>query len=190
MKLKLLPLKVTLSVLLVSLLLLGGMWLWVVTARDILQHPLHNFPWPIACSTRGCITSQAWKQHHVTRITFATITKQSLPTPAESLTTLLRQHLVTYAFVRPPVTGADARRYREEILNAKSTDRIHNATGQSLEEYDRNVVLPFLLQEALRQQRQAESAEELFAQLAQERRIIVFPRNMYWDRANGRVATK
>lgn len=163
-------------------------WGSVVWSPDPVNHPLARLlPWPVVCTTRGCITTTQWREHTAARATFNTALALPHAAPAETLTTLVRQHLVSYAVIRSAVTAADARRYREEILNAKDTSVIQNATALTLDEYDQLVVLPFLQQEALRQQRHAESAEELFAQLAQERFVVVFVRGLRWNAQEGKV---
>ena len=166
------------------------LWAWVLLSPDPLANPLANmFPWPIACSTRGCITTARWQAHLQSRLAFMATTNQAVPTSAEALQTLIRHHLSAHALVRSPVTLADVRRYREEILNIKDDASVTAATGLSLAEYDEQVVLPFLQQEALRRQLKVESIEELYLQLAQDRAIIVLPFALSWDKTKAVVTT-
>ncbi len=184
------PWKILLSSLTILLVAFLALWLWVLASSD----PAHNlvaryFPWPIACSTKGCVTTLTWQDHLQARRAFATTTEAVPPISAEGLTTLIRQHLARNALVRSPITPADARRYREEILNVKNEAQLQQAINVTLAEYDESVVIPFLQQEALRQERKAESAEELYKQLAEERWIIVLPLGLGWDKTTATVTT-
>lgn len=166
------------------------LWLWLLAAPDPLHHSLATLvPWPVACSSRGCVTTTAWNRHTTTRVTFAHTTHQDTPTSAQTLETLIRQHLTKHAVIRSPVTPADARRYREEILNSRDEAAVKAATGLTLANYDEHVLLPFLQQEALRQQRKVESTPELYAGLAQDRFIVVLPLALGWDRSRATVTT-
>lgn len=176
------------SLLATGLLVLLACWGSVVWSVTPLAQPLSQFlAWPVACTTRGCITTKTWQQHEKARSTFNQALNLPQATSAETMTTLIRQHLVSHAVVRSAVTTADARRYREEILNAKDAAAIERATTLTRDEYDQLVVLPFLQQEALRQQQHAETADELFHQLAQDRFVIVFVRGLRWNKEEGKV---
>ncbi|MEX1997560.1 MAG: hypothetical protein WEA04_02690 [Candidatus Andersenbacteria bacterium] len=167
-----------------------GIWAGVLLGPNPLQQVSAAFPWPVACSLRGCVSSRSWQRFHNIRAAFALATNQAPPTGAESLTTLVRQHLVEHATTTSPITPADARRYREEILNLTTDEQVQPITSLTLEEYDYFIVEPFLRQEALRELRHAETPVDLYQQLAGEQRIVVLPRKLYWDKAAGRVATK
>lgn len=178
------------GIVITPLLVATGLWLWVLASPDPLSNPVATkFPWPIACSTRGCITTTAWHHHLAARQAFLTLTKQPAPTSNEALQTLVRHHLSANALVRSPVTLADVRRYREEILNVKNEQAVMAATGLTLTEYDEQVVLPFLQQEALRQQRKVESIEELYIQLAADRAVVILPFGLGWDKTKAVVTT-
>lgn len=178
------------GIVLLPVILTLAVWLWVLLSPDPLGHPLSAaFPWPVACSTRGCITTTAWHTHMQSRLAFMAKTSQPKPTSAEALQTLIRHHLSAYALVRSPVTMADVRRYREEILNIKDDATVMDATGLSLSDYDEQVILPFLQQEALRQQQKVESIEELYVALARDRAILVLPFALGWDKNKAVVTT-
>ncbi len=178
------------GIIIIPVMVAAGLWLWVLATPDPLSNPVAtSFPWPIACSTRGCITTTVWHTHLAARQAFLTLTKQPAPTSTEALQTLVRHHLSANAQARSPVTLADARRYREEILNVKNDQAVMTATGLTLAAYDEQVVLPFLQQEALRQQRKVESIEELYIQLAQDRIIVILPFGIGWDKTKAVVTT-
>jgi hypothetical protein len=163
-------------------------WISVLAAANPFKSPLAtHFPWPVACTTRGCITSTSWARQYQLTQQFAAATHMDEPTPRQALTTLIRQHLVTYAFVRSPINLPDAQRYREQILNTKDDQDLQQSLGVSIKDYDRQIVLPYLQQEALRQQRKAESPEELYATLSRERLVIVLPWYFGWDKNRGEV---
>lgn len=165
----------------VALVFLGG-YGWILMARQPLNSPLARWlPWPVVCSTRGCITTWAWERQTRAAKVFASQTTEAI-TNADTLTTLVRQHLVHYAYLRSPVSVADARRYREEILKITSEEPVREKTGLSLADYDRLVILPLLEQESLRQQRKVETLEELFGGLAEERKLWVLPVGLVWDK--------
>lgn len=164
------------------------LWNWVLVVDDTLNNPAASFVnWPVACSTRGCVTTKMWREHYQARQAFAANSKQEPAPPHEALTTLLRQHLIKHAFLRTPVTTRDAVRYREEILGVRGEKHVLQATGLTLEEYDELVILPLLQQEALKQQNSAESNDELYRLLAKKRWIFVFPWHLSWDREQAAV---
>jgi hypothetical protein len=167
-------------------LLIG--WAWVLLTSQPLNVPIATWlPWPVVCSTRGCITARDWQRQQTAVALFAQRSKREQLSPVESLTTLARQHLAHYGQFKSPVTDAAAARYREEILNGTDENKIKEATGLSIADYDELVVKPFLEQESLRQQRRAETAEDLYKQLANERTIIVLPRNLTWNKQEAKV---
>lgn len=168
-------LKLSLVAIVIVILGLGATWAWAA---------------PAACSTRGCVTRQTWERQQAAASQFAQATNSQAPTPAEALTTLIRQHLVRYAVVQSPVSLVDAARYREEILNLKETGQLQGALSLSLAEYDERIILPFLQQEALRAQYKVESTDELYAALGRERHIFLFLRNFKWDKSTGKVVAK
>lgn len=146
--------------------------------------------WPVACSTRGCISHRAWEEQLAAASQFAQETQTPPPTPAQALTTLIRQHLTRHAFLQSPISLADATRYREEILNLKEADQFQGALQLTLAEYDQKIILPFLQQEALRAQHKVESTDELYSALARERKIFLFWRAFTWDVSKGQVIEK
>lgn len=175
---------------LILALVLGG-WIWILASRE----PLHNLwarilPWPVVCTTRGCVTTKAWAIQVALSAQYTSRVQEAVPSALESLTTAVRRHLLTHAFVVKPVTVADARRYREEILHLKDEAQIQDVTGVSSEQYDQQVILPFLQQAALQQQRNAESVDELYAGLAQERWVLVLPFHLRWDKDSGSVVQR
>ncbi|MDP3997466.1 MAG: hypothetical protein U1C49_03280 [Candidatus Andersenbacteria bacterium] len=175
-------------VILVFLLLLLGGWAWVLAGSDPAGNVLAEyFPWPVVCTTRGCVSSTRWLKEEKIQQTFAEKTGQEIPTAADALNTLARQHLTHYAQLRQNVTLADAERYRTEILNVSQENQIKDTTGLILDDYDNYVLLPYLEQESLRQQRSAETPDDLYQQLAKERLVVVLPFHLKWDRQEGRV---
>lgn len=175
--------------LLVIVIAAATLWLVILTYRHPLTFgALSRWPWPVACSARGCITTRTWLHHYELESLFAQKAGQGVPAPEETLTTLIRQHIVRKALVPSPVTLADATRYRTEVLHITDVATIADVTGLSLEDYDQQVILPYLQQEALRQQNKVESLDELFVQLARERLVIVLPNNIWWDKTTARVA--
>lgn len=174
----------------VILTLLGG-WGWVLVSAKPLQVPAARWlPWPVACSTRGCITTWSWERQQTAARVFAGRAGREQPSSVQSLTTLIRQHVARHGQLKSPVTPAAAERYRTEILNATDDAKIEEVTGLSLAEYDELVVIPFLEQESLRQQRRAESPEDLYKQLAGERWLVVLPWHLTWDKQEGKVVEK
>lgn len=175
---------------LVLLILLGlvGSWLAVLASPALPNGRLATFlPWPAVCTMRGCVTTQDWEAQKRTAERFALSVQEQAPSAEGMLTTALRRHLVTHAFVVNPVTAADARRYREEILHLKDESKLQEAVGLSLEDYDDLVVRPFLQQAALMQEYKVETAEELYTTLARERLVLVLPFHYFWDKNLGRV---
>ena len=173
------------------LLGLGGIWIWLLATSDPLNQPIATAaPWPIACTTRGCITTMDWDRHVKLRQSFAATVNEEVPEANKVLTTILRQHIAHYAQLRSPVTLADAQRYRQDILNLKSEDDVKRLTGLTVSDYDHYVVLPFLEQESLRQFRQAETTDDLYQKLAKERKVFLLLWQYKWDTGKGMVVKK
>lgn len=143
-------------------------------------------PFPVVCSTRGCITTRTWHTYSQLANRFAAAAGTSELTRDELLTTLARQHLVSRTQLKSPVAREDAERYRQEILNL-SQDDVSAYSGLSAAEYDEFVVWPLLQQENVRQYRNAETTADLYRLLASERRMFVFPVGLWWDKSDGSV---
>lgn len=171
-------------------LLAGGfiaLGLWTYLSASPLGVPLSGFfPWPIACSTRGCVTSRTWHAQAERSARVAQATGQDEPREEKVLNTLIRQHLSHYAQLRSPVGIPEAQRYRREMLNIPD-EMVAQSAGLSAYEYDLYFLVPFLEQERLRQARSAESADELYAMLAKERWVFALPRAISWNREEGRL---
>ena len=157
-----------------------ALYLWVLLAPTTAS-PARWLPWPVACSTRGCITTGSWERQRDLNEAFAKASELEVPAPHDALTTLIRQHLVRFATPTTDVTLSDAARYREDILNVSSTEQLQETLPLTLEEYDELIVLPYLAQESLLQQQRAEGPADLYQKLANERLIIVLPFQLRWN---------
>lgn len=167
--------------------LLGG-WLTVLTSRSLPHGRLATFlPWPVVCTSRGCINMRDWGEQQRIADQFAMHARTTAPSAEVTLTTAVRRHLLAHAFVTTPVTAADARRYREEILHLKDEQKISDISGLSPEDYDQLIVLPFLQQAALQQEHKAESLDELYTELARDRWVAVLPFQYRWNKDAGKV---
>lgn len=183
--------KTLLLVLILVLVILAGSWLALLFSSNPAQHSLASvFPWPIVCTTRGCITSRAWVRQQELVKAFVEAVGQPVPAEEEALTTLVRQHLVNKVLVQEVVTLADATRYRHEVLHLTDEVITQKLTTLKLEDFDRSIVLPFLKQEALRQQLELEQNENLFVHLSSQRWVVALPRNLVWDKANAEVVKR
>jgi hypothetical protein len=180
--------RIILSIVAVLLLLLIALWVWVLATLDPLENPLSSHaPMPIVCTLRGCLTTLTWHNHQLAREKFAHSIGTNPPTSAETLTTIIRQELAQLATVGSSITDADARRYREEILNLSSEEQIENSTGLTSTQYDKSVIVPYLQQQNLIEQRDVKTPDELFKQLALQRWVLVLPFNLRWDIASASV---
>lgn len=146
--------------------------------------------WPVACSTRGCVTTRDWNRQFRVAEKFALLTASPQQTLDESLTTAIRHHLLHHAFFKSPVTAAEAKRYRQQVLNVNKIEFLQENLGMTAEEYDQYVILPFLEQEALKAQNKVESVDELYANLSKERFILFLPWQYSWDKEAGKVLVK
>ncbi len=168
---------------------IGFMWLWVSTLN--LQSPTTRasslFPWPIACSWRGCITSKEWVLQRSYDVAFAKQTNKSQPTEAETLTTILRRHIISHASLASPVSIKDAVRYRTAILRNTEIDTLKPLGIASFPEYDSMVILPFLQQEALMQQRDIKNAKDLYADISKHRSLFLLLFQYQWNIDKGKV---
>lgn len=168
-----------------------SMWIFLLLSKSPLENSLSSlFPWPIACSARGCITTMSWAQQYTLSQAFAQLTSTGRPSPEQSLTSALRRHIVENAFLRSPVTMGDAKRYRNDILNVKEDNSLKNIVGSGVDEYDQFVIVPFLQQEALRTQYHVESTEELYKQLNKEHPVILLLFKYRWDKEKGMAVEK
>lgn len=147
-------------------------------------------PWPVVCTTRGCLTTVDWAKQLVFMSRFAESLKQAAPTKEQALTSAVRRHLIEHVDLPEVATVSDARRYREEILHLKDEKLLQETVGLPFAEYDALVILPFLKQTALQQQYRTESPEELYATLSQKRWVAVLPFHFRWDKDTARVVTR
>lgn len=175
-----------------AMILLYGVLLGTILAvREPLNHPLASVPiFPIACTTRGCVTSASWLHQHMIALAFNQSTQQPAPTSAQTLTTRIREHLVEHAFLRSPVRPEDITRYREDILHVSSDEDIQKYIPITIAEYDKRVLTPFLQQEALRFQNKVESTNELYRLLTDERPVLLLLFHVRWDTDTGNVVLR
>lgn len=170
------------------LLTVLSLWIWLLLSVDAFSHPLSSGAWPLACSWRmGCISSATWHKHHQARLIFAEVTKSEKPLPITTLTSLIRQRLVSNSFLPVPISREDAKRYREKVLEMNEEETVKNTTGLSLKEYDKLVILPLLRQEALRQQKGFNSLDDLFVSLANDNSVYVLSKGLVWDKEKAEV---
>ncbi len=168
-----------------------GIWLWFLSMPTPFEYTWAKVgPWPVACSTRGCVTTRDWARQFEVTEKFSALTGSPDQTPAEALTSAIRQHLLHHAFFKSPVTEIQATRYREQVLNVNKGEFLQESLGVTAEEYDQHVILPFLEQEALRAQNKVESTDELYAGLSKERYILFLPWQYTWDRETGVASAK
>ncbi len=163
-------------------------YFWVLLSPNPLRAtPSKWLPWPIACSTRGCVTTWQWQSYNDINKRFSE--KANLPevSPAETLTQLIYRHIVSYAQVRPNISIEDAQRYRREVLNLVDDSRIQEMFGINTETYDQNIIMPFLELESLRQQFNAETVEETLKQLTEARKVFVLPLKLKWNQSELKV---
>ncbi|MEK7556468.1 MAG: hypothetical protein AAB538_00645 [Patescibacteria group bacterium] len=166
-------------------------WLGALASKNTPRNFLSTlFPWPVVCTTRGCITTHDWGKQLAVSTKFSEVLKEDAPTVEQGLTSAVRRHLVTHSSLPDVATASDARRYREEVLHLKDEKLIQETAGLSLAEYDEEVILPFLQQAALQQQRNAESLEELYRTLSEERAVVVLLFHYRWDKDTGTVAAR
>lgn len=178
----------------ISLAVVGVLGMgWLVTLADSnapQSRVSRLFPWPVACSARGCVTTQSWKAQQDLSNRFAQNIRGEPVTPESALTSVMRRHLVRHAVFGAATTRNDARQYRENILHLKDEKLLQETLGIGFAEYDELVILPFLQQSVLQEQRKAETIEELYAGLSQERIVVVLPFHLRWDKDTGRVVTR
>lgn len=166
----------------------GIIWIIILSLEEPGRSTLGTaLPIPVVCDTGGCLTTKTWGRHMKLRAHFANATQQDAPTSAEVLTTLVRQRLVARSNLFSPVTVADARRYREEILHLRDEANSQQVSGLSLLEYDQLVLLPFLQQESLRHQLEIAEIREFYKRLAQEHTVFILPFGYSWDRDKAEV---
>ncbi len=177
--------------LLIPTIFLAGIISLIVASVYLIPNPRVNplsrwLPWPLICSTRGCVTTMDWAQYIDLSDRFSEQAGTAKLSSTEMLTTLARQHLVSRAQLKSSVTEEDAWRYRTEILNL-SDEEVKEFSGLEADEYDKYVVLPLLRQENIRQYRQAETTDELYKVLAGERWMAALPIGMWWDKTDGSI---
>lgn len=180
-----------LGLVITPLVVLVALWLWFLSKPAPFDYALTaQGLWPVACSTRGCVTTKDWAIQFRAAEKFALLTASSQQSLDESLTSAIRHHLLHHAFFKSPVTEADAKRYREQVLNVNQVEFLQENLGMTPAEYDRYVILPFLEQEALKAQNKVESLDELYAGLSHERLIVFLPWQYRWDAQTGTVLVR
>src|SRR5581483_11638883 len=101
----------------VAVLSFFALWLVVITSTDPLHTPLGALPLPVACTTHSCVFSSRWRAQTEALDLFARTSHEPAPSATQTLTTLVRQHLVSQSLVRSPVTADDVTRYRSDVLH-------------------------------------------------------------------------
>ncbi|MCE9643524.1 MAG: hypothetical protein K8Q97_04430 [Candidatus Andersenbacteria bacterium] len=176
----------------IIIILIAFISIWAYTLS--FSNPTHSiskaFPWPIACSTRGCITSQEWSHQRAYDIAFAAATGKTMPSDAATLTTIIRRHLITHAEIQSPISLQDAVRYRTAILHTTDISTLRPLGITSFADYDSNIILPFLEQEALMKQRNITNTDDLYKDLAHQRTIILLLFHYHWNIDRGEVEAK
>ncbi len=149
-----------------------------------------SFGVPIACGSHGCIREADATAQHEYDSAFARSTNGHAPSEQATLTTLVRRYLLTHAATTSSVSLEDAEKYRADILHTTDQEVVKKLGFSSFEEYDKLVLIPFLLQESLMQERHIENPSALYVKLAQEQSILVFKKEYKWNKATGEVVAK
>jgi hypothetical protein len=121
---------------------------------------------------------------------FAQTTERASLAPVDSLTSGVRYLLAEGEVQGTLPTLTEAARYRQDILNLTDENLLQRYTGFTAADYDRYVLLPFLYQEMVRQQRSVASPEALYHDLAQEQRVIILSRALIWDTDKAAVISR
>jgi hypothetical protein len=172
----------------VPLLLLVGA---LVMRQEYPSNPFWaEFPWPVACTRSGCVTTSRWYQLQQAQLAFAGAAERPAPPSIDALTSLVRNLLVQQSLQGVEPTPDQATQYRLDVLHINSDEFTHRYTGWSLADYDQWVILPFLRQEAARAQRDLDSREQLFAQLSREQRVFILPAGLVWDTDKAAVVSR
>ena len=183
-------LKIISAVIIAILLALISIWVYTLSFSNPTHVLSKTFPWPIACSTRGCITSQEWSRQRAYDIAFATATGKPMPSDAATLTTIMRRHLIAHATIQSPISLQDAVRYRTAILHTTDIATLRPLGITSFPDYDSNIILPFLEQEALMKQRNITNTDDLYKDLAHQRTIFLLLFHYHWNIDRGEVEVK
>lgn len=171
----------------IILIAIAGMWMKVLHAQSADSWVASRMPWPIACSTRGCITSSQWALQRSYDVAFAKETGKTIPTQADTLSTMIHRHLILHASLQSPVDIKDAVRYRTAILHTTDISTIQPLGIESFDTYDSMVILPFLEQEAYMKQNNIPDTATLYRALSSQRRIYLMLSKYRWDAASGEV---
>ncbi|HSX24728.1 MAG TPA: hypothetical protein VLG69_02055 [Candidatus Andersenbacteria bacterium] len=171
----------------VLLLLFIGSELYVVSRSNPNSRIVSSFPWPIACSLRGCITSKDWALQRSYDTAFAQKTSKMIPSESSTLTTILRRHLISHANLQSSITPQDAVKYRTAILHTTDIATIRPLGMSSFDQYDTTIILPFLQQEALMKQNNIPDTEILYKNLAHQRPIFLLLFHYHWNTDRGEV---
>lgn len=175
----------------VALLIYLGTLASIVFSSDPLNHALAKWPiWPIACTTRGCVTTASWIDQHTLAVSFSTTTASPVTTPEVSLTSTVRKHLISQSVLRSPVKTSDVQRYREDILHVVKESDLQQYIPLTLAEYDMQVLMPFLQQEALLNQNKVETTEELYHSLTEDHPVLLLSSHFRWDGETGSVQSR
>lgn len=145
---------------------------------------------PIACGSHGCIRTSDLEYQTQYDAAFTRSTTSAVSSKQTILTTLVRRYLVHHAKNTVPLSLTDARKYRNDVLRVNDEAVVKALGFSSFEEYDRLVILPYLIQEALVKQRSLRDTDELYANLAEEQRIFLFVSGYRWDRTRGKVVAE
>lgn len=149
-----------------------------------------SFGIPLACGTYGCIRATDAKAQRAYDDAFARSTATPAPSEQALLTTLMRRYLLTHAISSSRISVADVAQYRTDVLHVVDDSLVKGLGYVSLAEYDALVLVPFLTQQALMQERHLDAPSALYAQLAQEQWLVLLKPGYRWNRATGEVVAK
>lgn len=183
-------LKIIITGIITVLIAVIGIWIYTLSFSNPSHGLSKAFPWPIACSTRGCITSQEWSHQRAYDVAFAAATGKLMPSDAATLTTIMRRHLIAHAAIQSPISLQDAVRYRTAILHTTDIATLRPLGITSFADYDSNIILPFLEQEALMKQRNITNIDDLYKDLAHKRTIFLLLFHYRWNIDRGEVEAK
>ncbi len=148
-----------------------------------------EFALPIFCTTRGCVTNAELQKETAYQLAFAQAAHSAAPTKNAVMTTLVRKHLILTT-QNNTATTEDAIKYRTDILHLTDEEHLKQLGFTSFEEYDREVTIPFLLQQTYMNEHSLKNPEEAYSMLSTNFRVVSLLFDYTWDSSKGEAVAR
>lgn len=161
----------------------------IVTLFLFLSWWKHDFALPLFCTTRGCVTSIELEKEKKYHASFSNMVQSEPPTESAVLTTLVRKHLILNMHNSQDFSQ-EAIKYRTDVLHLTDEEHVKKLGFNSFLEYDNEVTIPFLLQQAYLYEHGFGNPRETYINLSKNYSVFSLLFKYTWDSSIGEVVAR